>query len=158
MSNGNILSWLLVWPEVTDQFPAHVPRECSPLASLIPLFLLQPLDVQLSSPKHVGHLSLHGNRWGRAQGVSRWRYMRDRVRRAGGETRHTASQRLVHRLALQQLRPEKHQATFTSWSRHFGQNCLLIDCYFHTKTLSPEFFNLPDVVLDQIPNLLISFP
>lgn len=43
--------------ETADQ---RVPHEHSPLTSLIPLFLLQPLDVQLGPPKHVRHLGLHG--------------------------------------------------------------------------------------------------
>lgn len=105
---------------------ACVPHERSPLAPLIPLFLLQPLDVQLGSPEHVGHLGLHGKGRRGAQGVSRWRCVRGGVRRAGGETRHTASQRLIHRLALQQLRPERHQrTTFISCLRPFVDRTII---------------------------------
>lgn len=70
----------------------------SPLTPLIPLFLLQPLNVQLGPPKHVSHLGLHGNGRGGAQGVSRC--MRCRIRGTRGKSRHVASQRLIHRLAF----------------------------------------------------------
>lgn len=82
-----------------------------PHPPLPPLLLLEPLDVQLGAAQYVCHLGLHGhgNRGGAERVAGGGAVSGGGERRARGKPGHLSPQRLVHRLALQQLGSDERE-------------------------------------------------